>query len=235
MGQRLHCESRMISFVTTCYNGWRPDVYKPEHVQRLLEMLKRYYKKPFRFYCVSDQELNIPGVAYVPIWESPVPMPKYIFNCYFRLFYFSGQATKLFGQRIVSIDLDTLILRSITHLFGDEPFKICKGTSNPYNGSMWQVQPGKYPELWADLTPELAKKANRQEWDKGRRLYGSDQAIMAYRLPRSPMWDESDGVYQYRGEVPDDARIVFFTGQQKPWHTKYAPLYWGDSKLKKHA
>ena len=218
----------MISFVTTCFNGWRENVYKPEHVRRLLEMLKRHYHKPFRFFCVSD--IDVPGVDTVPIWDCPVRARdalRGVPSCYFRLFLFSGQAIPLFGRQVVSIDLDCVIVGNITNLFTGDDFKIVKGISNPYNGSLWQVTPGKFPELWADLTPDLAKRANRQKAKNGKRFYGSDQAVMAFRLPGAPTWDEKDGIYQFQGDIPPDAKIVFFTGLHKPWTTKFAPLYWG--------
>ena len=225
-------QSGVISFVTSMFNGWRENVYKPDHVLRMKDMIAEHYHKPHKFYCVSDEP--IAGVETVPIWDCPIPPLKGIPSSYFRLFLFSGQAIPLFGRRVVSIDLDGIILKNITGLFGtNEPFKILEGVSNPYNGSLWQVTPGTYPELWADLDVKLAAKANAQKAKNGKRFYGSDQAVMAYRLPRSPTWSEADGVFQFRGDIPQEAKIMFFTGLQKPWQSKFAPLYWGD-KAKRH-
>ena len=220
----------MISFVTSMFNGWREDVYKPEHVYRMRDMIATHYRKPHRFYCVTDQSL--PGINTVPLWDCPLPQRKGIPSCYYRLFLFSGQARQLFGDMVVSIDLDAIILGDISHLFTTDNFKIAKGVSNPYNGSLWQVKPGAYPELWTDLDQATANRANRQKASNGKTFYGSDQAVMAYKLPKSPTWSEQDGIYQFHGDIPIKAKIVFFTGLIKPWNSRFASLYWGKSEQK---
>lgn len=219
----------MISFVTSLFNGWREDVYKPEHVYRMQQMIQQHYKRPHRFFCITDEKLE--GIETVPMWECPMPQIKGIPSSHFRLFLFSGQARSIFGHKIVNIDLDAIILKNITSLFTADTFKIVKGISNPYNGSLWQITPGAYPELWTDLNAKTAWAANRKRTDEGRAYYGSDQAVMAYKLPGAPTWDQEDGIFHYNGSIPEQARILFFTGLQKPWMTRHSGLYWGDEKV----
>jgi hypothetical protein len=143
---------------------------------------------------------------------------------------FSEEAKAIFGDKVLSIDLDCLILKEFTSLITDDDFKILRGLCNPYNGSIWQVKPGIYNNMWNDLTPRTAKLSNRQKMENGKNFYGSDQAYMAANIPDAPTWGEKDGIYQYsklkRKVIPEDAKIIFFAGNTKPWTSEFKNTYW---------
>jgi hypothetical protein len=220
----------MKTFVTWLWDGWR-NIYTPEHVYRMRDMLNQY-AAPHRFVCVTDQPERFQGIETIPIWkEHTQPIrKKYMPNCYRRLFLFSNKAKSIFGESVVSIDLDAIIVSNISHLFDDQPFRILKGFCNPYNGSLWQVRPGTYTEVWDTFDERVIKRASRQISKDGKRHYGSDQSVMAYRIPSAPTWGPEDGIYQYLHigrDMPKDAKILFFAGNKKPWDSQFKNLYWG--------
>jgi lipopolysaccharide biosynthesis glycosyltransferase len=206
-------DSRSLAIVCWLWKGWRP-VYTPEHVQilqtRLLECAPDH-----TFFCITDTV--IPGVNTVPLPE--IPWMKHhhgIPSSYYKLFAFSEAAQSL-GSRILSIDLDVLILDDISLLIGNDDYKVMKGHSCPYNTSMFHVKPGKWSWIWDELS-ELS----------GKRGYGSDQAHVAHYLPDKPVWTHHDGIHQYTtlpGKLPEDAKMLFFAGEVKPWNSEYKEMY----------
>jgi hypothetical protein len=189
-----------------------------------------HLKMPHRFVCVTDDTTGVECDTY-PLWDEHKfqSLAKNRPNCYRRLFMFSPEAKEIFGEKVLSIDLDCLITGDITSLVTGDDFKILKGYVNPYNGSIWQVKPGVY-DLWGNLSPRTAALANRHKMSNGQNFYGSDQAYMAANIPNAPTWDEKDGIYQYSKlkskVVPDNAKIIFFAGKQKPWTSEFKDLYW---------
>ena len=86
---------------------------------------------------------------------------------------------------------------------------------------MWMMDAGARRQVWTKFNDNPARAIDRA---RGAGFYGSDQAWMNYVLgPNENHWDEKDGVYSYRmnikndGNLPDDARIVFFEGMYNPW------------------
>jgi len=88
----------------------------------------------------------------------------------------------------------------------------------PYNGSLVFHKPGTRPDIWFDFIEGKLPALLRYDQDWLSRMAGVD----------CPYWDESDGVYRLArddtpgsgvsGELPDNARIVFFPGDRgKPW------------------
>lgn len=203
---------------------WRRGVYDHRHVNALQKMVRMHLAIEHRFVCVTDDPEGL-HCETIPLWEDPiVDVKRGLPNCYKRLKLFSQDAGKFFGERILSIDLDCVIFRDFTSLVDrHEEFVILKGRASPYNGSMWLLTAGSRPHVWESfdslLSPSLVR---RQRKDNGQRYYGSDQAWISYCCPDEATWSGDNGVYQYMNEirrksVPDDARIVFFAGAQKPW------------------
>jgi hypothetical protein len=223
----------VIAVLTYLWDGWRP-VYGPEHVHRMKDMLAEHFKTEHQFFCVTDRD--IPGIDTIPLPKIEWLKHSRGVPCgYYKLWSLSREAAVL-GTKIITIDLDTLIMGDITSLFTDEPFKALKGVSCPYNTSLFQVEAGKFPHVWEDLTEESARRANQQKMLNGNRFYGSDQAVVSDQLRKMPTWSERDGIYQYsslRGRTPEDAKIVFFAGQIKPWESPFKELYWNGKENQK--
>lgn len=222
-------ENPELTVVTFLWEGWRPGVYKPEHVRRLKEMCEEHIKTPHRFVCVTDQAIE--GVA-----THPLPVIDWISKrkgfpaSYYKLWAFSNEA-KALGKKLLVMDLDKIIVQDIDSILTDDPYKVLGGFSCPYGSAIYQVVPGEFPFVWDSLTPEVAAEAKKQMRD-GIAYSGSDQAVAAYLLPGRPTWSKRDGLYHYNylpkhAPVPEDCRILIYAGNTKPWNSRFADRYWG--------
>ena len=220
--------------------GYR-STFNAAAVNTLRAMVARHLTLPHFFYCVTDDAAGIdPRVKIIPLWDdyARVPNPSSPVNpsCYRRLKIFSPQAGEIFGaDRIVNMDLDVVITRSLNPLF-DRPddFVMWGGQSvDPkaryssvpyswYNGSLMMMRVGSRPQVWNDFDPRTSPQLAHNA-----KCRGSDQGWIAYRLGRNEsVWGRQDGVYsfrnhvmaEYHGKLPIDARFVAFHGRHDPWH-----------------
>lgn len=218
--------SKPVTIVCWKWKGWRrKDYYTAKHVNTLARMLRDNISVPYRLVCITDDPAGITECETFPLWEDDtgifvgVNRP----NCFLRLKIFSEEMKEHFGDVVVSIDLDTVILGDITHIISDTAdIKLAKGTVSKYNGSFFLHRTGMYTKLWSALTKHAPDQIAKYEMKTGTANVGSDQAWMSMNLENAPVWDTADGFYFYRrisGEpTPDNALIVFFPGQIKPWH-----------------
>jgi hypothetical protein len=183
-------------------------------------MLRDYGPAGHRLICITDMPKGVTECPTYPLWPSPVPQLRER-NCFARLKLFHPGHALRFGKRLVSIDLDAVILRDIQHLFTNDDFRAVRGISAPLNGSMWMTKVGCNQHVWDTFQGQRSVQQIRSTRHNGRRICGSDQAWMSIQLPGAPTWDEEDGVAQYLGRETDPsleaARIVFFAGRTKPW------------------
>lgn len=216
--------------------GYR-STFAAEHVAILRRMVARHYPDPHEFVLFSDRAaederelLRIDpnsDIKVFQLWDdlASVVNPSGHRNpsCYRRLRIFARNVDEWLGERIVTLDLDTVITGDMRPVWNrKEDFVIWADTNhaNPYNGSMILFSAGARPELWEDFDPVHSPGA-------GQRLgyFGSDQAWIAARLgPNEARWTQRDGVYSFRnhikprgGVLPSGARIVFFHGRYDPW------------------
>lgn len=224
--------------------GYR-STFAPETVYALKEMLRRHLHMPYRLICITDKPEEIKGVETMRLWdegrEIPSPFGRHNPSCYVRLKVFAPDAGKYFGPRLVSIDLDTVIVNDITPLFErDDEFVIWGESAKErerwgeapkqyYCGSMWMLKTGTRPLVWTEfdphVTPLKAKLAG---------CFGSDQGVIAYTLgPNEATWGRKDGVYSWRkhihpkgGALPPEARITFWHGKMDPWSAAGQKYKW---------
>ncbi len=191
-------------------------------------MIKRNLSVPHRLACVTDMTDGIdPAVEIipppgefehvkVPTWGEHRP------QCFRRLAMFKPNAAELFGEYIVSMDLDCVIAEPLDSLFRDcGEFKIAVGTApeRPYNGSLIYLKAGARPQVYEQFTPQGAAEA-------GRKFVGSDQAWIAHCLgPDEATWGAADGlVYHGVGRNAEIlCRIMFYPGSTKPWNRLHEP------------
>lgn len=197
----------MISVITFKYfrPGYRT-VYTSGHVNALAAMTRRYYNHPHRFYCVTDDPTGLAdGVEYVPIWPDHFELlnpshPTSRPNCYPRLKLFAPEMRELFGERFVSLDLDTVMVDDMAPLWHrPEEFLIydAKGDDH-YNGSMFMMTAGARARVWHDFDPIESPKLTT-----AKNMRGSDQAWIRYCLsPDAATWHYEHGVYAYLNLVP---------------------------------
>lgn len=210
-------------------SGYR-STFTAQTVNTLFSMVRRHYPHPFRAICVTDDAEGIdPSVEVLPAWNdyADVPSPHGGRNpsCYRRLRLFHPDAAQWFGQRFVSLDLDTVVTGDLVTLWDRSEDVVFWGDTNPqpgshYNGSMMLVKAGSRPQVWNDFDPEVSPRQSLKA-----RCYGSDQGWISYKLGRGEArWGPRDGVYSFRNHIaqdatrlPENARIVFFHGCHDPW------------------
>jgi glutathione synthase/RimK-type ligase-like ATP-grasp enzyme len=219
---------------------WRqssnPNQYDADKVNAWAAMVRRHLTLPHTLACVTDMPEGIgPSIEIIPLpkdfdhikvsrWSERGGLPQ----CYRRLTMFAPDMQARFGtDRLISMDLDLVICANIDSLFQHkEPFKIFKGTSRdrPYNGSMQDIRAGVRPDLYERFNQEAAEEARTQ-------YLGSDQGWIAFSCGWTlPTWGPEDGVYFYNAEFarkprPQNMRILFFPGKQKPWERLHDAWY----------
>lgn len=222
----------MISFVCFLWRG--NGAYTAAHVNTLAAMVRRHYPAPHRFVCVTNTPAGIgPAITIIPDAEHfrDVPSPHGALwpSCFRRLVLFHPDAAQWFGERFVSLDLDCVITGDLRPLVDrSEDFVGWQDPlyRNQLCGSMMLLRAGSRPEVWAGFdsrrSPSVALAAG---------FRGSDQGWISYCLHREPRWTAADGVLSFkfdlkRGPLPPGARVVFFTGQPKPWSEEARRQAW---------
>lgn len=206
------------------WQGWRP-VYDASHVNAMCRMLRERLSLPHRVICVTDMPARITECETYPLWDIEFKMLGFTDkpraqqpNCYRRLRMFSQWAAEQWPGRILSIDLDVVLLKDIAPLITSEDFRINRGRVCKYNGGMWMLRTGSRLKAWDELTPTAFKVTQR----KG--MIGSDQAWLSHVLPGEAIWDATDGVMQYspRAVNLSKVRAIFCAGGIKPWNKQFA-------------
>jgi len=231
----------MLTFLTWLWKpaqGYR-SAFCAAHVNALARMIDRHYAGPHRVLCVTNMPENIDSrVGIVPDTcdFSELPSPHGGGNrnpsCYRRLRAFRPDAAQWFGERFVSMDLDTVIVGDLAPIVErPEPFVIW-GETNPrswYNGSLFLLTAGARPQVWTTFDPKKSPAAAFQA-----KRFGSDQGWISHCLGKGEAtWSKADGVYSYRvhiapkGDVlPKNARLVNWHGVVDPWSYRAQQIPW---------
>lgn len=223
---------------------WKPKrIYRSQfcahHVNVLASMIRRNYRKPHKCLVVTDipDGIDTSLVTVVKAWNDFAEIQSLYGerqpSCYRRLRAFHPEIGEIFGERFVSLDLDTVIVKDITPLFDrPEDFVIWKEQDprSYFNGSIFMLRAGARPQVWKAFASD-PKAAQRKAKTAGR--FGSDQAIISDVLGRGEAtWGKEDGVYSYRvdiegtGVLPENARVVCFHGGTDPWSNRAMKLEW---------
>lgn len=216
---------------------WHPDPgskfnapYTIEDVRRLQRQVARHLTIGHRFAVVTDRPELFHGD-----WNiHPITLDKTKHvpgTCFARLMTFHPDGADIFGERLLWIDLDTLIVGDMAPLVDrDDDLVLWRNPSripwgNPaipgrpfYNTSLGLHRCGTKPSLWFKFDPQNPKCRDDQWW-------------LSDRLgPDMPYWDGSHGVYRLgrddtpgsgvSGELPENARVVTFPGSEGKWQDK---------------
>jgi hypothetical protein len=204
-------------------SGRRPGVYTAAHVHALARMLAKHMSGEYRLVCVTDRPEEITECETFPLWNLPVTQTRDL-DCYRRLKLFEPKFGAVFGERILSLDLDVLIRGDLAPLIDDSlDFQAMRGTCSHINGSAWTLRIGTNRVVWDSFSPRQSARIISQARNRdGSRLIGSDQAWMSLLMPDAAVWDKRHGMWHYKRLVkqPDlapSARMVAFSGDAKPW------------------
>lgn len=163
--------------------------YDERHVSTLARMLRHNGKHDL--ICVDDGSFpEVPGVLYVRMPQSLLDMRSYLPKSW----AFSPEFHEIVGERFASIDLDVVITGDLAPLL-TSPFRIWDAAkAEPYNTSLFVLEPGKHTKVWTSLTPDRLREARN-----GYPYWTGDQSWLAYVLgPGQPTFGEADGVIRYR-------------------------------------
>ena len=229
----------MISFVTFKWAtpGYR-STFAASHVNTLRRMVERHYPKTHEFVCVTDDFAGLdPQIKQVRLWDTHAdvlsPHSSRFPSCYRRLRLFAPEAAELIGERMVMLDLDAVIVGDIRPLIDrPEDFVAWSGTTRGggYNCSLVLLRAGSRTRVWEEFNPTQSPRLAHSAG-----YVGSDQGWISYCLGKDAeqKFSKKDGVYSYRldilparGRLPDDARIVFWNGQEDPWSEESQKLAW---------
>lgn len=231
----------MKSITFVCWK-WKPAAgyrsqFGPDTVNVLRSMILRHYHAPHRFCCVTDDTLGIdPEVEIIKPWNdfANVPAPSGLRNpsCYRRLRAFHPDAVAVFGDWLVSMDLDLVIVSDITRLFDRHEDFVIYADTNPrtyFNGSLFMLKAGTRRQVWDDFHPVKSPLDARRAGH-----FGSDQAWISHKLgPNEAKFTPENGVYSYRNQIlpagnilPANARVVVFHGEYDPWTPACQRVQW---------
>jgi hypothetical protein len=208
--------------------------YTAEHVNVMVSMLNRNLANTrHRIVCVTDNPDGIVGCETFPLWKDAGDLLNatkvYLPSCYRRLKLYDPATQALMGipagDRIMSIDLDTVIAGPLDRLVATEGRFIgweLRGTYRPkvFNGSLQMFTAGDLAHIWKEFNPATSPK---QAANAG--FLGSDQAWLSMNLIGTPgatglKWPLVASYplnVRLQNQLDPDTRIVFYHGRIKPW------------------
>jgi hypothetical protein len=211
---------------------WRWGDYAAEYVNRLRRMMARHLHAPHRFVCVTDDAAGIDSL--VEIVEPP-PMASIMEpRCRRRLWQYDEVFARSLGERILSIDLDVVIVDDVTPLFcRPERLALWRVSGHgAWCGSPVLMVPGVLRGMWERFTEDPAGALVAASSRKGH--VASDQDVLNHYLnwlgAPVPGWTDADGLvtnpvpWQRLGPdrethplsaLPRGARIVFMGGAER--------------------
>ena len=210
----------VVCFLWTAPSRKRSYTFTPDHVVVLKNMVARHLSMPHEFVCVTDQPFEADGIRCIPL-DATKHVPGTVFA---RLMMRHPKIGGVLGRRILSLDLDCVIVDSIVPIVDrsdDAVFWRNPNYGTPgrafYQTSIQLFDAGARSELWTDFDPKFTPS-----W-VNRRFGGAEQAWASERLKwDEAYWDEKNGIYgagRLGGEgvyteLPDNARIVFLPGNR---------------------
>lgn len=173
------------------------DLFGPEYVNRLRAGLEKHLHLEHGLVCVTDDPAGIdPRVRIVPLPTTYAGTPR----CRRRMQIFSREFAASLGTRILSIDLDVVLVGDITPLVDRREPLVCwrVGYAQVFSGSFHLMDAGHLDGLWRAFESDPAGYPRRVS----REAVPSDQAMMnAYlRGDDVPCWTEADGFVTYFGK-----------------------------------
>lgn len=224
---------------TICLWKWKQEnsahAYTAEHVNAMARMLRKHIQLVrYRIVCITDDPAGITECATFPLWKDAAMVDnasgRHLSSCYRRLRLYDPQIQSKLGikrgDRVVSIDLDTLVVGSLDTILSTTGLYVgweLRGTYHPkvFNGSFQMFTAGELDYIWLDFDPSRSPYVASDAGYKG-----SDQAWLSYNLARNPYsvsikYPEFSSYplnNRISGQVDFRTRLIFFHGSQKPWY-----------------
>lgn len=200
--------------VVTFLWGREGSVYGPEQVHALQRMVAAHLSIDHRFVCITDDPTGIECDT-LRMWPDGEPSASVGYaNGVQRLRLFDPIAAEWLGTDwVLWIDLDCLIVDDVTPLVTWDDLRMNRAFGRLYNGSLALHRLGSFPHVWRQLPADRDAYAGDDY---------KDDAWIERMVPGAPTWGEEHGIYKIAksrrsSPVPDDARVLFFSGGHKPW------------------
>jgi hypothetical protein len=219
--------------ITVCAMLWNDELakcravytYGRKHVAALKSMVARHLSLPHEFVCVT----NVPGAVDGICRAVPLDMTTFVPGTrYAKLMLFRRDIGERLGERVLYLDLDTVIVDSIDPIVDrPEPLVLWRNPNHVYprraryNTSIMLITAGCRPELYESFDP------NRHPDEMRKFTTGTDQAWISHNVGADEAyWDASHGIrgagrpgdiVRGVGEtLPPGTRIVFTPGPREP-------------------
>lgn len=219
--------------------------FRTDDLLRLAAGIRANLKMPHRIIAVTDYPRHLfpSELEYLSIQECFGDL-RPMGGCWLRLKCFKPGMSRVIGDRVAWVDLDSIITGTLDPLFDrPEPLVLYKSdsvTGQRWNGSVILFSPEQNADIWQRFDPATAAAKIREYRAAGHSgPRGTDQAhLHMCRDEQTPHWTASDGILHWgmhRTRVlPEHARILTFPGSEKPdsprvrqrtpWVAKYWPL-----------
>ncbi|MGH7023090.1 MAG: hypothetical protein ACREEB_05795, partial [Caulobacteraceae bacterium] len=175
------------------------------HVNVLAGMIRRNLPNPHRFICYTDEPdgIDLGLVDVREIWTTYADLANYprVSPAGFRrLKMFSRDALTWLGERIVMMDLDTVITGDLTLVLDrSEDFVANRGTipTMAYNSGLIMFTAGARPQLWEEFDAVASL-----EFIRSLGLPHTDDGWMCAKLgPGEAKFGPENGVYSFRNDL----------------------------------
>ncbi len=219
-------------------------MYSVEYVNRLWSMLDRHLHLDHKLFCFTDDLTGVDDrVTTIPMPPDTFPgmtSPSGKRANFRRLRTFDKELVSIFGPRMVSMDIDVVIVDDITPVLDRPEPLVCfdQMHDNPkkrkYNTSLVLLDTGILGHMWTEFVSNPSEVWTRVKAARIGDSNNSDQAVFGYyaRDLKPATWSPGDGVwpwYKVRnndGGYPPGTRIVLFFGdeqQHEEEHQKKCP------------
>jgi hypothetical protein len=216
--------------ITVCCFLWsdrhrqRDYTFNEGHVVTLRNMVARHLRLEHEFVCITDRAHIADGIRCVPLDDRT----HVAGTCGRKLTVWAPDAGERIGKRILSLDLDMVIVDDITSLI-DRPEDVVmfrnpnftlNGRRAYFQGSIQLLTAGARPNVWKmRFHPDAPLIINR-------RFGGHEQAWLSEMLSwDEASWSDADGIYgagrvgdwttkNVVDALPEGARIVVFPGNR---------------------
>lgn len=226
----------MLSVAIWKWHSRRPDwvEYSSDAVNHLANQVHKFIGVDHKIFCITDDASGLDNsIEAIPLQEMPCPLPAFnkyshrLHSAYRRIRIFDPAVGKLFGKRILQLDIDMVITGDISHITTrTEPFLIWKCYSHGPNFMalnpsfiLFDVGAKVAVNIWNKYCTSphsVAKKAYDAGWT------GTEQAVIGYltRENEPPTLDERDGIYSFRDnpkecggdELVPEVKVISFHG-----------------------
>ena len=189
---------------------WSPDSgskfaapYRADDVRRLQRMVAKHCTVPHEFVVLTDQPdlfLDDKDIRafHLSLAHQKTHVPK---TCFVRLFTFSPYAKEALGDRVLQIDLDTMIVGNIDHLVTrEEPLVLWR---NPTRLPWEDLDVEGRKAFVAKRFPALAPFFANVNWGEKSIAYRGDGGEKTYVVNQLRTYYNTSVVFHHCGTMPE--------------------------------